>query len=163
MDEFVNGFCGLTADYSTAQMNGFKDAVKEFFCLSDDEAGSIKWEDLLRFCYIHYTRSVHKVAKNSDLIPGNKKDMFIELALRLASRSISRSDFDSTVETIIKDFPSVSPWVRWYQQANKAKIAFPAMNESSTRRSDDIIDNTNAQESLNRIFNLVTVNKPKTI
>ena len=152
----------MTADYSTAQMNGFKTAVKKCFRLSEEAFAGIKWADLLRFCAIHYTRSVHKVSKKSEVIPLNKKHKFIALALRLASRTISIEEFDNTAEEIIIHFPGIEPWLRWYQQSNKTNVAFPATCDGN-RRSDHFSDNTNAQESLNRVFNLVAVTPPKSV
>ena len=143
-------------------MNGFKTAVKKCFRLSEEAFAGIKWADLLRFCAIHYTRSVHKVSKKSEVIPLNKKHKFIALALRLASRTISIEEFDNTAEEIIIHFPGIEPWLRWYQQSNKTNVAFPATCDGN-RRSDHFSDNTNAQESLNRVFNLVAVTPPKSV
>ena len=85
----MQGFPGITSDFSAAQLKGFKLAVISNFNLSDDSVVDIDWEELWRFCSIHYTRSVQRVGNNVRIVSSFQRDRFIRLALQLTSRSIT--------------------------------------------------------------------------
>ncbi|KAG0203645.1 hypothetical protein BGX28_004132 [Mortierella sp. GBA30] len=136
-------FDSLAKQASTA---GFELALRQH-CKVPIET-RIVLDGVYRFCAVHYNRSVHRVMKDSSLVPAPKKDVFRELAFS----HLTIEDLESAlgvVESIVTHFPDLQAWMNWYINIKRAPSIFPAFSVCDFSR---IRPDTNAQESIGAEF-----------
>lgn len=66
---------------------------------------------LFRLCEVHYTRSVHRIAKISGIVPVNRKAEFIQHAMTLISDEINFGNFLHECRHLANSFPAASGWL----------------------------------------------------
>ena len=87
-EAFVDRFPGHTTDFSLAQCNGFLQACREYVqmhFLVQKTDREIQNDLQLKFCTVHFKRTLYRVARNSEFVPSEKTEEFIESVLRLTS------------------------------------------------------------------------------
>ncbi|KAF9965680.1 hypothetical protein BGZ73_001354, partial [Actinomortierella ambigua] len=153
LEEWDASFQGITLDYSQAQYTGLEMAIRQHYRV--DESVDIKLEKHLRFCEVHFQRSLLRVL-NTKAVHWKRRGDF----RRIVEELISTNDellFKKLVARFHKQFRDASAWLRWYLCPSRARFQFAAV-----RGPHDISHleaSTNAQEIVGRYFKQVLEHK----
>ena len=139
------------ADFSEAEWAGFELAFVEFWFAHPDNTRTLQElqgdaEKCLKGCQEHYHRGVTKLSRSPALIPPEMADAFKDRAIALISAT-DTDDFMSRVSHLIRDFPSIGPWISWWLRESHARMLFSSQRRMDTDTWDSIPSTTNAQES----------------
>ncbi|KAJ7754779.1 hypothetical protein B0H16DRAFT_1886485 [Mycena metata] len=145
-------------DFSSAQRNGFISAFVEFMCsripgwstLSEQsrraEASALRTraEALIKGCFIHWKRSLHKIKQ---VIGAQHLFRFEALINVLESEHSTAVEFFEAVELIRAEFAEVRPWLSWWILPGNGSMIFPAMQKMPAELRARLPNSTNASES----------------
>ncbi|EGG12138.1 uncharacterized protein MELLADRAFT_89393 [Melampsora larici-populina 98AG31] len=142
-------------DFSAAQKNGFIIAYMDVF-KETDRAVAL---DKLKGCEEHFRAQVTRVKRNRNIIPVDDEGAFDKQARELMKQDKPGGmNFDQKIAQMRKDFPKAKRWLEWWTAADIKSMLF----KSRTKRIDDdgLCDDmpatTNAQESLHRVYYMIT-------
>jgi hypothetical protein len=160
-EEFVDRFPGHTTDFSLAQSNGFLRACREYVQMNflvQKTDHELQTSLILKFCKVHFKRTLFRVARNKDFIPSEQSQEFIDAVLRLLSFKYGEVDqFMECFLQILHSYAEIGPWLKWHIQPGIATVLFPACKDFTSEQSyqrwrTHVPDNTNAAESMCRKF-----------
>jgi hypothetical protein len=160
-EAFVKYFPGHTTDFSLAQSRGFLRAVREYvqiqFGLTKTDA-ELRTDLKIRFCTVHFKRTLYRVARNSEFIPSEHSSSFIKAVEKLLLFKYGQIEqFMELFLTTLRSFANVGPWLQWHIQPGIATVLFPACKDFKSEDcfrqwNQEIPNNTNAAESMCRKF-----------
>lgn len=110
----------------------------------------------MRYCLVHFKRTLFRLARESSLIPYSESKHFISSVLQLLNFRIGETDkFFVHFTDLLKRYSRVSKWLQWHIRPGIATILFPACKnfrsrKDYTRWETSLPDNSNAAESMNR-------------
>ncbi|EGG03666.1 uncharacterized protein MELLADRAFT_90037 [Melampsora larici-populina 98AG31] len=140
-------------DFSAAQKNGFIMAYMEVF-QETDRAVAL---DKLKGCEEHFRAQVTRVKRNRNIIPADNE-------FEKAARGLMKPDkpgglnCDEKIAQMRKNFPKAKRWLEWWTAANIKAMIFKARPKRIDY--DGLCTNmpatTNAQESLHRVYYMIT-------
>ena len=133
------------SDFSQAEVEGFKQAVIEVFQVSQDS--TIDWERLYKFCTVHYQRSVERVKSNYGVVEFGRQEDFQNLINVFVSKTTTTEEFDSALNSMLREFPKCRPLIEWHLEHFRGKLIFPALANGAIRGFGK---DTNAQEVTGR-------------
>jgi len=146
-DDFQERYEGMTVDFSAAQQQGFELALRERFRIPEDQ--TIDLAGIVRFCVVHYKRSVLRVANLSAFVPPAKKEEFYKTAVRMTEHGLTLETFDGLEKVLREEYPNLKNWIDWHLHKSRGYLIYPAL---ASRDYSSLTNNTNAQESLGGDF-----------
>eukprot|EP00474_Spongospora_subterranea_P007818 CRZ08276.1 hypothetical protein [Spongospora subterranea] len=148
LDEFLEGFPGMTCDFSDAERVGFELAIRDHFMIPEFQP--LPLEKIYRFCEVHFKRSLTRVRRNGAIVSPEKEMSFYVKALELLSPDHSNASFHQLAKELQREYPKIKKWLAWYLHPARGKFIFPAL--LSIPANGSISKDTNAQESLGGVF-----------
>jgi hypothetical protein len=112
----------------------------------------------IRFCTVHFKRTLYRVARNSEFIPSEHSGSFIKAVEKLLLFKYGQIEqFMELFLRTLRSFGNVGPWLQWHIQPGIATILFPACKDFKSedcfrRWNQEIPNNTNAAESMCRKY-----------
>ena len=160
-DDFVENFPGHTTDFSIAQTNGFLQALREYiqqrFAIEKTDY-ELRTDLDIRYCTVHFKRTLYRVARNSEFIPSSFSGVFVNEVLKLLHfKNGQVEQFMDQFLLILRTFTKVGPWLQWHIQPGIATVLFPACknfksDERFRKWEKQVPNNTNAAESMCRKY-----------
>ncbi|KAF9967251.1 hypothetical protein BGZ73_000630, partial [Actinomortierella ambigua] len=150
--DFDHSFPGIAVDFSEAQLQGFREAVSEYFrCNLADLPAFSKY---VRTCSVHFKRGITKRASKASTTKSGKRQFKKLMKSLLYIKDLD--EFRRVEQRIRTEYPAVTSYVNWYCRSTKGKPArgaylFPALRDPSFDVSH-IADNTNSPENLGRHY-----------
>ncbi|OAV87484.1 hypothetical protein PTTG_29414, partial [Puccinia triticina 1-1 BBBD Race 1] len=125
-------------DFSKAQMQGHKAAYMDVFRVSDEE----KAASMLKGCQQHFSAQA----------------TFQKCCLDLLEPSVEGGQtHEQKIDYIHRRYPRVRRWLDWWTVADVEAILFPSRRAMLSKNGTDGIPNTtNAQESLHRLYYMIS-------
>ncbi|KAF8134056.1 hypothetical protein K438DRAFT_1997887 [Mycena galopus ATCC 62051] len=138
-------------DFSDAERLGFIEAFVQFWQRRKDDYRTEKElrqaaSALLKGCQQHYRAQVNRVKKISAVVSPGLQDAFANEAMALIDAD-DYDDFMDRVERLVKRFPKVDGWIRWWSREPHAKMLFKPFREMPVDEWDSMPNTTNAEES----------------
>ena len=139
-------------DFSEAERAGFISAFVEFWSLRSDDARSLEELSaaagkLLRGCQEHFRAAVTRVSCINGAVPPDMKEAFTNRALALLHCS-NTDDFNLRANLIIRDFPPLKSWVKWWMCPAHASMIFESERQMDIKIWESILKTTNAEEAM---------------
>ncbi|KAJ6457808.1 hypothetical protein C8R47DRAFT_1203316 [Mycena vitilis] len=118
-------------DFSDPERLGFVDAFVLFWQRRKDDFRTEKElrkaaSALLKGCQQHYRAQVNRVKKISAVVAPGLQDVFSNEAMALIDAE-DYDDFTQRTERLIKKFPKVEGWARWWAREPHAKMLFKGL------------------------------------
>lgn len=104
---------------------------------------------LYKGCERHFSASVDRITNIAEV--HEKEDYFRDLIATLL-KSDDLSDFNETVDIIIRDIPMVEKWISWWRRPSNAAMIFPSSREMDDHLWHTIPDTTNAEEFMHWVL-----------
>lgn len=101
---------------------------------------------------------VYRVELFTDILLNFKRD-FQQQAYDLLKGEMTGSDFDGKMKRLRHDFPKARRWIEWWQAADVKSMLFrsrPKRIDDDELCDDVMPDTTNAQESLHRVYYMIS-------
>jgi hypothetical protein len=133
----LKDFGGMTCDFSTAELNGFKAAFLKHF-------PQLNPLEYFHTCEVHFKRSLTRVQRINSVIPSAHKDTFYIETLRLLSIT-ELSAFENAVEEWKMKYPNALNWIDWYLSPSRRESVFAVYRNNAVSGNSK---NTNAQEGI---------------
>jgi hypothetical protein len=131
-------FGGMTCDFSTAELNGFKASFEKAFV-------DVDYNIYFNTCEVHFKRSLKRVQISNLLIPPEKKSLFYTSTMHLFEIE-DLEEFEEAINDWKEQFPNVHNWLDWYLAPCRRSSIFKVF--LSGDRASEISKNTNAQEGI---------------
>lgn len=160
-NNFVHNFPGVVSDFSQAQAKGFFAAAKDYVRKTFGKHVTV--QELrkvlkVRYCEVHFKRSLHRLSRESSLVPPEQQKEFVVQVLRLLQFQFGDIEkFFKHFLEVIRKFTLVGEWLKWHLKPGVATILFPACrefddHETYQRWSSRVPNNTNAAEAMNGLY-----------
>lgn len=139
-------------DFSKAEKGGFIIAFIAFWTKRKDNTRTRQEleaaaESLLKGCREHYRRNVTRISCIAAIVPPDMADEFEKRALSLLDVPTSE-DFILHVARLIRDFPDIAPWMKWWERPSVASLLFESERKMDIDLWESMPDTTNAEEAM---------------
>ncbi|KAA1107102.1 hypothetical protein PGT21_050130 [Puccinia graminis f. sp. tritici] len=146
-------------DFSLAQREGFIAAYMKVFGVTDRQQALSK----LKGCHEHFRAQVTRVKRNRAVVPPEQESQFQKLCLELLLLpEPGQPTHEQKIDTLRRLFPKTKRWLDWWTMVDVEAILFPskrAMISNGANGKDDLPDTTNAQESMHRLYYMISDGK----
>ncbi|EHS64725.1 uncharacterized protein PGTG_22421 [Puccinia graminis f. sp. tritici CRL 75-36-700-3] len=159
LDEDRKDLARNIVDFSKAQSEGFISAYLEVFGGTD----RVEARNKLKGCKQHYRASITRIKRNRAVIMADEVSVFERMceSLLVASKEGSPTH-EQKIDEIRRRFPKVKKWIDWWTMADVEAMLFPSRNgrlEDSPNDLSGLPDTTNAQESMHRVYYMLSNGK----
>ncbi|POW20305.1 hypothetical protein PSHT_03689 [Puccinia striiformis] len=147
-------------DFSKAQTEGFISAYIDVFRQGTrEEVGR-----LLKGCRQHYRNSITRVKRNRSLIYADEEEPFRAACMDLLEHEQpDGKSHEQKVDYIRRRWPKVKKWLDWWTTADVEAQLFkcrrPRLEDSPETAYDRLPETTNAQESMHRLYYMISDGK----
>ncbi|EFP75210.1 uncharacterized protein PGTG_01803 [Puccinia graminis f. sp. tritici CRL 75-36-700-3] len=146
-------------DFSLAQREGFISAYMKVFRVTDRQQALSK----LKGCHEHFRAQVTRVKRNRAVVPPEQEAQFQKLCLDLLILpEAGKPCHEQKIDELRRLFPKTKRWLDWWTMVDIEAILFPskrAMITESANGKDNLPDTTNAQESMHRLYYMISEGK----
>ncbi|KAA1106044.1 hypothetical protein PGT21_050152 [Puccinia graminis f. sp. tritici] len=146
-------------DFSLAQREGFIAAYMKVFGVTDRQQALSK----LKGCHEHFRAQVTRVKRNRAVVPPEQEAQFQKLCLDLLQLpEPGKHTHEQKIDELRRLFPKTKRWLDWWTMVDVEAMLFPskrAMITNSENSTDNLPDTTNAQESMHRLYYMISDGK----
>ncbi|KAI7947987.1 hypothetical protein MJO28_009895 [Puccinia striiformis f. sp. tritici] len=144
-------------DFSLAQREGFISAYMDVFQETDRKKALGK----LKGCHEHFRAQITRVKRNRAVVPANQEMDFQTKCLSLLERAVEgHPTHKQEIDEWRSLFPKTKRWIDWWTMADVEAMFFPSRRPIPLDDSGDALpDTTNAQESMHRLYYMLSEGK----
>ncbi|OAV99987.1 hypothetical protein PTTG_25128 [Puccinia triticina 1-1 BBBD Race 1] len=146
-------------DFSLAQQEGFIAAYMKVFGVTDRQQALSK----LKGCHEHFRAQVTRIKRNWAVVPPEREAQFQKLCLDLlVLPKAGKPSHEQKIDELRWLFPKTKQWLDWWTMVDVEAMLFPskqAMITNSANSQDGLPDTTNAQESMHRLYYMISEGK----
>ncbi|EGG11287.1 uncharacterized protein MELLADRAFT_90744 [Melampsora larici-populina 98AG31] len=138
-----------------AQKNGFIGAYMHVFNEPDRNVALSK----LTGCKEHFCAQITRVKRNNVIIDRGYEKDFEKLAMSLCDPNTPGDpSFDAKIDQLRREFPKARRWIDWWHASDVQAMLFKSRVKQIDDDSldDDMPATTNAQESLHRVYYMIS-------
>ncbi|KNE94944.1 hypothetical protein PSTG_11735 [Puccinia striiformis f. sp. tritici PST-78] len=146
-------------DFSLAQVEGFKDALREVFGIHDP----IKLDSMVKGCHQHFRPQVGKIGRQRLIIPPDQGKLFEFKCMLLLNLTVEGGlNHAEKLDELRRLFPRAKRWLDWWNMSDIQSMLFPSrrpMLDDLPDGIDGLPDTTNAIESMHRVYYMISSGK----
>ncbi|KNE89648.1 hypothetical protein PSTG_16874, partial [Puccinia striiformis f. sp. tritici PST-78] len=144
-------------DFSLAQVEGFKAALREVFGITDP----VKLEKMVKGCHQHFRAQVSKIMRQTQIITPTKSFQMKCMDL-LEPAEEGGLDHEEKLDEIRRLFPKAKRWLDWWTMSDVQSMLFPSrrrMLDNYPDGDNGLPDTTNALESMHWVYYMISSGK----
>ncbi|POW13555.1 hypothetical protein PSHT_07721 [Puccinia striiformis] len=146
-------------DFSLAQVEGFKAALREVFGITDP----VKLEKMVKGCHHHFWAQVSKIMRQTSIISADKEKSFQFKCMDLLEDEVEGGlNHEEKLDELRRLFPKAKRWLDWWTMSDIQSMLFPSrrrMLDDYPDGNDGLPDTTNALESMHRVYYMISTGK----
>ncbi|KAH9455700.1 hypothetical protein Pst134EA_033087 [Puccinia striiformis f. sp. tritici] len=146
-------------DFSMAQKEGFVMAFMEVF----GEADRSRALKHLKGCHEHFRAQVTRIRRNRNIVSIGEETNFERMCLALLDRpGLGELSHEEKIDELRRRFPKAKRWLDWWTASDVEAMLFPSRRpllEDSPDGDGSLPNTTNAQESMHRLYYMISAGK----
>ncbi|KNE89021.1 hypothetical protein PSTG_17523 [Puccinia striiformis f. sp. tritici PST-78] len=146
-------------DFSLAQVEGFKAALREVFGITDP----VKLEKMVKGCHQHFWAQVSRIMRQTSIISADQDKSFQFKCMDLLEvTGEGEPNHEDKLDELRRLFPKAKRWLDWWTMADIQSMLFPSrrrMLDDYPDGDDGLPDTTNAIESMHRVYYMISSGK----